>query len=266
MAEIEEIYDIHGETRRLGSLLPPKGFVSAFKTWESEKPIWEDDQIKRVITDPNRVAARDLFGPEWILNQFSHGSCNGFGGAGAFSKARYRRGLTDKTLFSGAFLYSLINGGRDQGSALEDGLMAIQKYGICPQSLVDWKGIYPHLQPKNAREEALKHRGLDCWAVESKQGFRTAVAAGFPVIVAVHAGSRYQKLNDKGIAGVDNGSGNHATHVDDMKIINGTEVYDQPGSWGLSYGEQGRSYLTWDSFAQTFGNHTFYAIGSTLEE
>jgi hypothetical protein len=169
-------------------------------------------------------------------------------------------------LFSGAFLYSLINGGRDQGSALEDGLREIERTGCCPESLVDWKGIYPKLQPANARAEAAKHKGLCAYACQTKQGFRTALAAGFPVIIAVHAGSRFQRLNANGIAGVDNGGGNHAIHCDDICIINGTEVYDSVNSWGLQYGQQGRAYLTWDSFAQTFGNHTFYAIGSTEEK
>ena len=265
--EIEEIKDATGQVRRLGSLLPPKGFVSSFKTWEAEKPVWDDDQIRRVITDPNRTPRRVLFKSKWMQNQFSHGSCNGFAGAGAFGKARYLRGIQDEVLFSGAFLYSLINGGQDQGSALERGLTEIQRTGCCPESLVDWRGIYPKLQPANAKAEAAKHKGFCAFAVQTKQGFRTALAAGFPVIVAVHAGSRFQKLNSSGIVtSVDNGAGNHAVHADDIRIINGTEVYDNANSWGLGYGQEGRAYLTWDSYAQTFGNHTFYAIASTEEK
>lgn len=263
--EIDEIIDEHGEVRRCGSLAPPKGFVSSFRTWEAEKPVWDDAEIRRVITDPNRTPRRKLFLPKWIQNQYSYGSCNGYAGAGAYGKARYLRGYTDGTLFSGAFLYSLINGGRDQGSALEDGLREIERTGVCPEALVNWKGIYPNLQPSNAKSEAAKHKGFCAYAVQTKQGFRTALAAGFPVIIAIHAGSRFQKLNASGIAGVDNGGGNHAIHCDDICIVNGTEVYDACNSWGVQYGTDGRAYLTWDSFTQTFGNHTFYAIGSTTE-
>lgn len=263
--EIEEIIDLSGETRRLGSLCPPAGFVSSFKTFEDEHPLWDDSDIKRVITDPNRTPRRAVFGPSWVQDQKSHGSCNGYAGAGALSKARYLRGIQDKMLLSGAFLYSLVNSGRDNGSALEDGLKAVQKYGICPESLVGWDQIYPKQQPKNARQEAAKHKGLACWAVQTKQGFRTALAAGFPVIVAVHAGSRFQHLNPYGIAGVDNGGGNHAVHCDDICIVNGVEVYDMQNSWATTYGDKGRAYLTWNSFEQTFGRHQFYAIGSTEE-
>lgn len=263
--EIEEIVDQEGLVRRLGSLLPQQGFVSSFNTFEEEHPVWDDAQILRVIKDPNRTPRRVLFLVYWILNQLSHGSCNGFAGAGALQKARYLRGILDKLLLSGAFVYSKINGGRDNGSALEDGLKTIQIDGTCPQVLVPWNMIYPNQQPKTAVAEAKKHRGLAAYAVQTKQGFRTALAAGFPVIVAVHAGRNFQTLNSQGIAGADNGQGNHAIHCDDICIINGKEVYDAVNSWGANYGTEGRAYLTWDSFEQTFGRHTFYAIASTEE-
>lgn len=265
MAEIEEILDETGQPRRLGSWAPPGGFVSSYQTFETEHPVWDDSDIRRAITDPNRKPRREIFGDKWIMDQKSHGSCNGFAGAGALSRARYLRGIQDGLLLSGAYLYSLINGGRDNGSALEDGLRAIQKYGIAPASLVTWDMIYPSRQPRSAKAEAEKRKGLACYACQTKQGFRTAVAAGFPVIVAVHAGRNFQRLNAQGIAGVDTGRGNHAIHVDDVRIVGGTEVYDSVNSWNLNYGTRGRAYLTWDSFAQTFGTHTFYAIASTEE-
>ena len=195
----------------------------------------------------------------------SGNSCNGYAGAGALSKARSLRGVQDKLKLSGAFIYSLINGGRDNGSALEDGLKVIGTHGSPPESFVPWNMIYPNQQPKSAVTEAKKHRGLAAYAVQTKQGFRTALAAGFPVIVAVHAGRNFQTLNSQGIAGADNGQGNHAIHCDDICIINGKEVYDAVNSWGANYGTEGRAYLTWDSFEQTFGRHTFYAIASTEE-
>lgn len=262
--DLEPIIDIHGNERRNGSLLPPAGFVSAFNTFESEHPVWDDSDIRRVMMDSDRTPGRVLFDKSWILNQGSHGSCNGHGGASGLAKARVKRGLP-KVLLSGPFLYSLINGGRDQGSNLEDGMHAIEEHGVCPASLVTTDMIYPRLQPVSAKTEALKHRGLQCFAVQTKQGFRTALAAGFPVIVAVQAGSNFQRLNSQGIGGVDRGSGNHATHCDDIVMVNGQECYDMSNSWGLQYGTEGRVYLTWDSFAEPFGNHVFFAIASTDE-
>lgn len=262
--------DSNGQIRRCGSLTLPDGFVSAYRTFEEEHPVYEDDQIDELISDPKRVAGRRMFGPEWVMDQKSHGSCNGYAAAAALSKARWIRGVRDKLLLSGAYVYSKINGGQDRGSILEDGMEAIQKYGSCPLSLVGWDKIYPNQQPRNADAEAAKHKGLACWAIQTKQGFRTALAMRMPVIVAVHAGNNFQRLSG-GIAGVNNGIGNHAVHCDNILKSNGLEVYDHQGSWSTSYGQMGRSYLTWEHFVQTFrgeghrGMHLFYAIGSTEE-
>ena len=196
----------------------------------------------------------------------SGNSCNGYAASGSLAKARFLRGIQDKMKLSGAFIYSLINGGQDNGSALESGLKVIGTHGAPPESLVPWNMIYPKQQPSNAKAEALKHRGLKCYAVQTKQGFRTALAAGFPVIVAVQAGSKFQRLNAQGIASADSGGGNHAIHCDDIRIIGGQEVYDTCNSWDVTYGDQGRVLLTWDSFEQTFGRHTFYAVASTEEK
>lgn len=264
--EIDQIVDVNGLVRRLGSLLPPEGFVSSFQTFESEFPVWDDADIRKVITDPNRTPRRRYFGDYWIMDQKSHGSCNGFAIAAALSKARKLRGIFDDLLLSGAFAYSTMNGGRDQGSALENGLRNVQSIGICPADLVTWDMIYPNQQPRNAKAEAAKHKGLKCYAAQTLQGFRTGIAAGFVGVIAIHAGSRFQRLDSRGIAGVDNGPGNHAIHCDDLAMVGGVEVFDAVNSWNLGYGTRGRAYLTKDSFSQTFGKHTFYLVASTEEK
>lgn len=265
MDEIEIIRDETGEERRLGSLMNPEGFVSAYPMFESVYEMWTDEQIRRVITDPNRVPSRKLFGREWMQNQKTHGSCNGYALGGGLSKARFRRGIQDKLLLSGAFPYSLMNGNRDNGSALSDGLKIIELYGSPPETLVPWNMIYARQQPANAKAEAAKHKGLICYAAGTLQGLRTGLAKGFVAIVAVHAGGNFQRLNSQGIAGVDSGGGNHAVHVDDLCVVGGTEVFDMANSWGLGYGTEGRAYLPKESFSQTFARHTFYLIGSTEE-
>jgi hypothetical protein len=263
--EIDEIVDEDGNVRRLGSLAPPEGFVSSFQTFEAEHPVWEDVDILRVAKDKDRTPRRILFGQDYVQNQRSHGSCNGYAASGALRKASVLRGNINVPPLSGAFIYSLINGNRDQGSALEAGLRVVQKDGAPSESLVPWNMIYRKQQPANAAQEALKRRGLAAYAVQTKQGFRTALAAGFPVIVAVQAGSRFQRVNQQGLIGADDGRGNHAIHADDICFIGGTEVYDNVNSWGVQYADKGRGYATWDSYAQTFKTHTFYAIASTQE-
>jgi|SRR6187402_315612 len=262
----ELIIDIHGESRNCGSLILPTGKVTALRSFEDEKPVWTDAEIRAAILDPDKPDSRKMFGTQWMQNQQSKGSCNGYATAAVLAKARFKRGIRDGLiLLSGAFLYSLINGGHDNGSYLHDSMAAIQKYGICPESLVPWDCIYSYQLPPGAYTEAAKHKGIQAYPVQTKQGFRTALAAGYPVIVCVQAGSNFQRLNNQGICGVDYGYGNHAIHACGIDITNGTEVYDTRNSWGLSYGDDGCCYTTWDSFEAPFLSHTFWALASTEE-
>lgn len=263
--DYEPFLDLNGNERRCGSLQKPEGFVSALRTYESEKPVLDDSDIRKLLNSSTRIPRRALFGKRWVSEQFRTSACNGHAGANGLGAARALRGIQDGKQFSGAFLYSLMNGGRDQGSMLEDGMIALGKFGCAPAELVPYNQIYPKMQPPNARQEALKYKGFKAYPCETKQGFRSGIALGYVGIVAVHAGRGYQTLNSSGISSVDSGPGNHAILVDDGKIIGGTEVYDGRNSWGLGFGTEGRSYLHWDSFEQTFKHHVFYLIPSTEE-
>lgn len=266
VTDLTPYLDINGNERRLGLLLPPTGFVSAMPVFEDNHAEWSDAEIRDVITDPNRKLGRKLFGDDWVHNQGQWGSCNGWAGAGCYARARYLRGYTDEMQFSGAWLYSLINGGMDRGSALEDGLAVGLTNGFAELSLVPPNEIYPHLQRQReaARASAAAHKSFRAYAVKTQRGLRTALAAGFPCVVAVMAGRNFERLTN-GVSGVDAGQGNHAVLCDDLVLIDGRELFDMCNSWGLGFGDRGRSFLTWASFAQTFGTHTFYAIASTEE-
>jgi hypothetical protein len=167
-------------------------------------------------------------------------------------------------VFSGSFTYSRINRGQDNGSILEDGLRSIQENGECSVDLCKWDMIYPQMQPANAILEAAKHKGLACYRAMTRQGWRTGLAAGYMGIAAVMCGPKWDKITN-GISGVQSGRGNHAVCIEDIRIVNGHEVYDLPNSWGHGFGEQGRTLVTWDHFEQTFGSHAFYLIPTTAE-
>lgn len=270
MSDIEEIKDKSGQLRRLGSLVLPAGFVSALPPFEDNPetmPLWDNADIKRAISDPNRRKPELIFdAATWIKNQRSHGSCNGYAAAGAFTRARYLSGVKDDWFASGAWIYSLINGGRDQGSMLDDGLRVGRDVGYCSETLVDWDMIYPGQQPlAQAKADAKKHKSLKAYRATTMQGFRTGLAAGYVGVVAIHAGNKYSQFRN-GIAGVDNGSGNHAVCVCDLRLKNGTEVYLQEGSWGTEgWGDGGRGFLVADHFRQTWNAHQFYLIPAVKE-
>lgn len=255
-------YDNTGEERRCGTHTVPAGFVSAFKTYEAEHPVMDDADIRKIIDDSQRTPSRVIFDLTWIQNQRSKGSCNGYAGAACVAKANYLRGFP-KALLSGAYVYSKINDGRDQGSILERGMQAIQTFGVPLELTVPWDQIYPDMQIKAADEEAAKRKGFLAYAVQTQQGLKTALALRFPCVIVVHASRDFEKLNANGIAGVSNGVGNHAIHADDLLYRNGEFLFDAVNSWSTTYGEKGRAYVRWASFEQTFPHHQFYAVPTT---
>jgi hypothetical protein len=167
--DIEEFKGPDGVIRRPGSLILPEGFVSSFPpyTGDAETPVWEDKDINRVISDPNRrdiikVAPFEVYGTD----QRDTSACNGWATANGATIRRVLMGINDGWVGSGAYVYSKINGGRDNGSLLEDGLVAIGKYGVASRSTVPYNKIYPSQYPKTADEEAKKNKAIAAKTVE----------------------------------------------------------------------------------------------------
>lgn len=271
-----ELYDVSGQLRRPGTWVPPEGFVSSLPPYvgEPESPLWDDSDIKKALSASDRRRCEEIFDARyWIRNQGSYSSCNGYATAAALSRVRYLRGIQDNLILSGSFIYSLINGGRDQGSMLEDSLRVVQTHGAPPESLVGQSMIYPRLQPSNAKQEALKHLGFVAYRTDTKQAWRTALAAGYIGVAVVQAGRNFNKMSPLNTGtscavrgGVDRGSGNHAICISDMRIIGGEEYYLNDNSWSTSgYGSLGRAWLPWDSFEECWKYHDFFVIASSQE-
>lgn len=267
------IIDANGNERHCGSLPMPANRVSSLPPFGSgpNQLIWTDEQIKEVVTDPSRVPSRELFGPEWISDQLQTSACNGHALAACAARARFRRGVRDGLLFSGAYSYSKMNGGRDNGSVIADDIEAAEEWGFCPASLVTANMIYPKLQPAGADAEAAKHKGLECykfvgdWATKML-AMRTALACGFSCVVAVMAGPGYSSVDSKGVCvGVDRGPGNHAICADSVLWDGRRWLYDSPGSWSKTLGQDGRVYLTEEHFRATLGPHEFVCVPSFNE-
>lgn len=248
-------------------LQTPTSLATAFPLYEDAGPMLTDAQIADAAKS-GAMRGKGRFGDDWVGNQRDKGSCNGWAGAKSLQRARVRRGLPRVNL-SGAYLYSLINGGSDNGSMLDAGMAAIQSRGIATEETVPWDRIYPSLYDRaKADAEASKNKGFECYAVRSRQALFSALAVGFDCVVAVHADNGFMALDSDGVAGGGNGPGNHAVLCDGLywSARRGRPVGDGVNSWGLSYGDRGRMGLDWNAhFAPTTQYHVFYAIRSTTD-
>jgi C1A family cysteine protease len=255
---------IDGKRRGLGLLLPPKDLVCDLPVFGDVVEPLDQNTLKRIAQSQTSVG-RTLFDRSFIKNQGQYGSCNGFAGAAALTRARIRRGLKRVDL-SGAYLYSLINGGQDNGSHLSAGMRTLADKGCATEATVAWNKIYPSKYDRTkANREAAKHKAFECYRIDNAAELWTALALGWDVVVAVHVGSRFSKLNSNGIAGVDSGRGNHAVMCDGLLYVGGEIVGDGVNSWGTGWGDRGRMLLRWSHFKQTIGIHSFYAIRSASD-
>lgn len=262
-----EIVDKIGEVRRLGTIPVPSGFTTTFASYaEAGRPMWTKAELINIAKSRNtRGSAK--FDSSWILNQRSKGSCNGHAAASGTAKSRVRRGLK-KVLLSGAYAYSLMNGGRDNGSTLSDGMAVIQERGIATLDTVQWNQIYPRDYDKaKADAEAARFRADECYVLTTEMELFSALAADFDVIFAVHVGNSFMHVNSSGVAGSDRGMGNHSVSGDGYWVERDQLVADGVNSWDVTYGVQGRMGLTWDQhFAGTVQYHGFYAIRTAIDD
>jgi len=263
--ELEPFRDLDGFERRAGLIAPDTGMLKAFQASPNAIPEWTDAQIKEVITDPFRYQMRDIFGPEWISDQLQYGSCAGWATVACLDRSRWFAGIHDELMLSGSYVYAWCNNGHDNGSLLSDTLDEIKTYGAPSKQLVPANRIYRSQMPPGADVEALKHQGLIAYPVKTLQGLKTALAQQKFCVVAVHAGSNFQRMNANGVVGVDNGPGNHAVCCHDLLIVDGELAFDIANSWNLSYGDDGFAYLREESFTQTIYQHTFWALSAPQE-
>lgn len=217
------------------------------------------------MVDPSKyreINHRTDLGDQFVLDQRSHGSCVGFSSTSALMKTRVMQGMTFQRL-SGAFVYSLINGGQDNGAMIHDSIQAVTDIGSCLESEAGWDAIYPNRYPPSAKETARRFRYAKSYVVNTWKEAMTAVQLGFVLELAVMVGSRFTTLNGDGVAGFDPGPGNHAVHADGChRLSSGEWVLDMGNTWGLGFGTRGRCYLTQRHF-ESVQQDSYAVLGAT---
>jgi hypothetical protein len=258
-------YDIVGN--HFTGLLVPAEKPSSFKAYEQNQPMLSISEIKRILADENRTPARKRFSAKlFIKNQGGRGSCNGYAGAWALARARIMAGLKFEAL-SGEYLYSMINGGRDSGSMLDDGMKALMEKGVALESLVQHESYLWSQMSESARQSANRFKAVECYTANTEIGLASGLALGFVGVVAVHATNSWMHLDANGISDPSRGPGNHAVCCQDVAVISDTLCFDIANSWGLSFGREGHAWNTWKNHLATPNQyHAFYLIRGCTDD
>lgn len=197
-------------------------------------------------TDWRKIDRRGQF--PFIMDQKSHGSCVGHGSAGALMRARDAAGAKHVDL-SGSFVYSWINGNRDDGAMISDAVAVLKEKGSCTYAKCPWDTIYQRNITDDARQEAQRYKALEIYSIGSEDPFGEFVSAlmlGFFPVFAVMVGNTFMRLDSDGVCGFDRGPGNHCVHADGIgQRGNGEWLIDMPNSWGsTNFGQNGRAFVT----------------------
>jgi hypothetical protein len=256
-----------GQECGMGLKLPDPGVdpTEGFKAFGDSFEVWDDAKIRKVLDDPERKRARELFPPEQIKDQDGRGACVGYATAGAEEEAQQMEGLPYVAL-SGDGVYAAINGGRDNGAMLNDAMTFIQNEGAPFEADVKrWEYIRSRI-PADAYTKGQKNKGRECFVVKTEQELLTCIAMGMRVVIAVQASGGFSQLDQYGISKAGNGSGNHCTLIDDAEYNKqvGKYLLDMRNSWRTSFGEQGRCKLIWERHLATSVKYArFWALPNT---
>lgn len=179
------------------------------------------------------------------------------------------------------YLYALINGGQDQGSHLDDGMVKCTDVGMPSRSL-DGKEIVPYQayrqsdfdveQWRIATQDSVNHRFCEAYQAPTDSLERlwwaliSCITARGAVGMAVHVGNNY--MNSAETAGKDAGPGNHAVPGAGLRLMTPRpkSVADirikSPQSWGEGFANKGFTDLTIEHLREPMRYHGIYCVRS----
>lgn len=224
------------EERSMGNMLDQEQAVGF-----TAKAVYGDGENQPMIRreDWRPFTTPDKFVPQ-IIDQDGVGKCNASTAVQALMTLRAMKGYSPTNL-SDDYLYARINGGRDQGSILEDALRVLCKEGTCR------KETWPDLEwrlgrgPKDkAAAESPKHRILEYFLCPTVDHVVSAVLSGFCVDTGLWWHDRDPLDGDGWMTLRPGGNrGGHAVMRCSLHERNGQWGLGGPNSWGTRYGKNG---------------------------
>ena len=258
---IEEIVDHLGHVRRMGHIELTSEHLMMRASRQSFQSYLESNGSGLIPRDKWKpVNRRKELDTKFIVDQKSCSGCSGWSANHLLMRLRVMRGMTFQRL-SGAFTYSQINGGHDNGSVIVQAGKSLEDDGTCLESQFNFPHIFDKDVTEEMRETAQRFRLLNMLTCDTFDEAGTAIQMGFLVQFPLQVGSNFEKFTN-GFIGVAKGYGNHSVGTDGMDFINNKWGLDMPNTWGPNWGpfKNGRAYVEEAAFAGQGGNDDSYVL------
>ena len=248
--------DDQGITRHLGNLEAPLRF-----SWDISgggviipRSQWRETDLSAFVSP--------------IKNQKNTSSCNAFSSINCMEACRRMAGLRD-VLLSPANLYGRINGGRDQGSYLEDAIKVLAGEGVCSAATVPELSWQPSTWPASWKSEALSYKAEEWSWTPGFDGLASAIQRGEFCNMGLLWYQNYNPARGQGgwiTTRPSNQLGGHAVcGCGLIKHPSGDGWGIKfPNTWGLEWGEDGFGILPEPALNNKIGG--FWTVRSVTTE
>lgn len=206
------------------------------------------------------IHRRNELDTKFILDQKSSSACTGYSAAHLLMRLRAMRGMTFQKL-SGSFIYSQINGGRDNGSVIIEAASTLEEIGTCLESQFNFPKIFDKDVTDEMVETAERFKLSKFLTCDTFDEVGTAIQMGLLPQFPIQVGSNFEKF-DNGVAGYAKGYGNHSVGSDGMAFISGRWCLDVPNTWNATWGpfKNGRCYVEERAFGGVGGSDDSYIL------
>lgn len=246
-----------GTKREMGNLPPEEGRLKL--KW---KVFGEHANVPIIPRADWKTINLSAFLPP-VYDQDGRGQCNASATCTAVEACRNVAGLTPVHLSAGD-LYSQINGGRDQGSLLEDGLDAATTSGVATAASVKYVWDGRRYDTPQVKAERAQYRVIEAYVCPNFDAMASALQQGFFVVEGLVWYDNDVPDRDGWIPAVGRGgAGGHALCGYGLaKKGDGTWGIRTRNSWGAGWGLGGDCVIPEKRFDQRIGG--FWAVRSAL--
>jgi len=186
-----------------------------------------------------------------ILNQGSTSACVGHGCASGMELVWKQLGNPPQE-FTPFFIYGLINGGRDAGAMISNGLMALKRYGAALNGSLPAGVMFQNQFPQEAMTQAMRFRLSMAFKCGNFDEICQAVNLGFAAPVGLMVGDNFSMVDANGVCPLrTSGGGGHCVlGVGLKKHPSYGWLLKIQNSWGERFGNKGHAYLRREHFSQ----------------